>query len=58
MNQQVALITGASRGIGRAVAAELLAGVDLKGRKVRLLGVTLSNSPRQNDGGQLHFDFA
>lgn len=42
----------------RAVAAELLAGVDLKGRKVRLLGVTLSNSPRQNDGGQLHFDFA
>ena len=41
-----------------AVAADILAGVELKGRKVRLLGVTLSNIPKETGDGQLQFDFS
>lgn len=39
-------------------AAAILAKVPLKNRRVRLLGVTLSNPPCTEEGAQLHFDFS
>lgn len=40
-----------------AAALDILKRVSLKKRRVRLLGVTISNAPHTQDGGQLHFDF-
>ena len=40
------------------ISEELLAGVNLHGRKVRLIGLTVGNTPEAcNDCIQLRFDF-
>ena len=40
-----------------AAAREILAGVSLRGRQIRLLGVTLSNTSKETARGQLFFNF-